>query len=88
MSVPNLEIWADWDQAGAWRLNIRKRRGKLTLEEIKDACTDYEQDFYLLVICAMDCDTYQYYDVDDLTGDYVQLYRANDFFAWRIKDDS
>lgn len=85
MSKPNLEIWADWDKAGAWRLNIRKKRGKLTLEEIMEACRDYEQDFYLLVLCAMDRDTEQYYEVDDLTGDYVQLYRAGDFFKWRNK---
>ena len=27
----------------------------------------------------------QYYDTEDLSGDYVTLYRADDFFRWREK---
>lgn len=81
----NIEVWSDYDRAGQWTLNIRKKRGRLTLEEIIETCTDYEQDFYMLVLCAMDKDIEQYYEVDDLKGDYVQLYRADDFFKWREK---
>ena len=55
-------------------------------EEITEACMDYEQDFYMLVICAMDRNVGQYYDTDDLEGDYVTLYRADDFFEWRAKN--
>lgn len=80
------EVWTDYDVAGMWTLHIKKAKGKLTLEEIQQVCTDYEQDFYLLVICAMDGDISQYYEVDDLQGDYVTLYRADDFFAWRNKE--
>ena len=58
----------------------------ITLEEITEACMDYEQDFYMLVICAMDRDVGQYYETDDLEGDYVTLYRADDFFEWRVKN--
>lgn len=81
----NIETWPDYDRAGQWTLNIRKKRGRLTLDEIREACMDYDQDFYMLVICAMDKDASQYYEVDDLTSDYVQLYRADDFFRWREK---
>lgn len=80
-----IEVWSDYDRTGQWVLNIQKSRGKLTLEEIRDVCMEYEQDFYMLVICAMDKDVEQYYEVDDLVGDAVQLYRADDFFKWREK---
>ena len=81
----NIEVWTEYDAQNIWTLRIKKKRGKLTLEEITQACTDYEQDFYMLVICAMDREIGQYYDVDDLQGDYVTLYRADDFFKWREK---
>ena len=81
-----IEVWPDYDKLHIWTLHIKKARGRLTLDEIKDACTDYEQDFYLLVICAMDREVGQYYDTDDLEGDYVTLYRADDFFEWRAKN--
>lgn len=80
-----LEVWPDYDPTGQWVLKIKKAKGKLTLEEIEQACTEYEQDFYMLVIRAMDEDISQYYTVDDLEGDFVTLYRADDFFKWREK---
>ncbi len=81
----NIEVWLDYDRAGQWQLHIKKRRGKLTLDEICEASMRYGQDFYMLVIKAMDEDVGQYYDSDDLDGDYVTLYRADDFFKWREK---
>lgn len=81
-----IEAWPDYDPAGQWILKIRKKRGALTLDEIQQAATEYEQDFYMLVIRAMDEDISQYYTVDDLEGDFVILYRADDFFKWREKD--
>lgn len=81
-----IEVWTDYDLQRVWTLHIQKKRGRLTLEEITEACMDYEQDFYMLVICAMDRDVGQYYDTDDLGGDYVTLYRADDFFEWRAKN--
>lgn len=80
-----IEVWADYDPTGQWILKIQKARGKLTLDEIREACTEYDQDFYMLVIRAMDDDISQYYTVDDLEGDFVTLYRADDFFKWREK---
>ena len=82
----NIEVWTDYDRIGQWTLHIKKRKGKLTLDEIQKACMDWEQDFYMLVIKAMDGDIGQYYDTDDLDGDYVTLYRADDFFKWREKE--
>ncbi len=79
----NIEVWSDYDKNKQWRLNIRKKRGTLTLEEIRQACEDYKQDEYLLVICAKDKENGQDYETDDLTGDYVQLYRADDFYQWK-----
>ena len=81
-----IEVWTDYELQRVWTLHIQKKRGRLTLEEITEACMDYEQDFYMLVICAMDRDVGQYYDTDDLEGDYVTLYRADDFFEWRVKN--
>lgn len=79
------EVWTDYDRQNIWTLHIKKARGRLTLDEIRDACMEYEQDFYMLVICAMDQEVGQYYDMDDLDGDYVTLYRADDFFNWRTR---
>jgi len=81
----NIEFWPDYDRNGEWQLHIKKKRGKLTLDEITEACKSYGQDFYMLVIKAMDEDTEQYFDIDDLRGDFVTLYRADDFFKWREK---
>ena len=83
MTSKNIEVWTDYDRQHIWTLNVRKKRGRLTLDEIQQACMEYEQDFYMLVICAMDREVGQYYEVDDLQGDYVTLYRADDFFKWR-----
>lgn len=81
-----IEVWTDYDPNGIWRLNIRKKRGQLTLDEITEAATEYEQDFYMLVLKCMDEDVGQYYFTDDLDGDFVQLYSAADFFKWRARE--
>lgn len=81
----NIEVWQDYDPNGVWCLHIKKKRGKLTLDEITEACIQYEQDIYMLVIKALDLGMDQYYDTDDLDGDFVTLYSADKFFAWREK---
>ena len=80
-----IEVWTDYDRTGMWTLHVKKKRGKLSLEEITEACMEYGQDFYMLVICAMDMEVGQYYDTDDLQGDYATLYLADQFFEWRAK---
>ena len=80
-----IESWSDYDRTGMWCLHIQKKRGKLTLDEIREACMEWDEDFYMLVIKAMDEEIGQYYETDDLDGDFVTLYRAGDFFEWRAK---
>ncbi len=87
MAWKNIEVWSDYDKAGIWTLHIKKKRGKLKLDEIIQACVEWDQDFYMLVINAMDEEMEQYYMFDDLKGDYVTLYRADDFFKWRDKHE-
>ena len=78
-----IEAWTGYDPTGQWVLHIKKARGRLTLDEIQEAAMEHEEDFYMLVIKAMDVEIGQYYDTDDLDGDFVTLYRADDFFRWR-----
>lgn len=80
-----IEIWQDYDPQGISCLRIRKKKGHFTLDEIIDACREYEQDFYMISIKAMDAEMDQYYMVDDFEGDYVTVYPADKFFEWREK---
>ena len=73
-----ISVTMEHDAVGNLLYVVRKtkRRGsdsKLTLEEIKDAMMEYEQDYYGLVLRCMDGDTSQYYD-DDLREDAAELY--------------
>lgn len=81
----NIETWFDYDSTGQWQLHIKKKRGKLTLDEITEACTRYDEGFYMLCIKAISAEYGQYYDTEDLDGDFATLYRADDFFRWREK---
>ena len=38
------------DSAGNMMLIVRKERGKLTLDDIRAAATEYEQDYYALIL--------------------------------------
>ena len=73
-----IECWPDYDNTGRWCLRIKKTRGELTLEEIRRAAMEHEEDFYALIIKAVSEDGDQYFDDIDL-GDFVTLYRATDF---------
>lgn len=70
-----IEVSNDYDCCGRWMLKITKKKGKLTLDEIKEVCREWEMDFYLLF---MDC----YHDNDiqydeNFQGDYVEVYSAS-----------
>lgn len=71
-----IEAWSDWDISGRWILNIRKTRGKLTLEEIREAATEYEEDLYLLPLNCMPDTWYDGWGYED-SGDCVTLYRSD-----------
>jgi hypothetical protein len=66
-----------YDAAGNWMLIVRKERGKLTLEDIREAAREYEEDYYALILKCMSDDTSQYWE-DDLRGDVAELYRATE----------
>lgn len=67
-----------YDAAGNWMLIVRKERGKLTLEDIREAAMECEQEYYALILKCIDEDMSQYWE-DDIRGDVAELYRATDF---------
>lgn len=77
-----IEMYADYDQSRRWRLVIEKNRGKLTLDEIKEAAREWEYDFYLLVLdCFHDEYDFQLYgDYSVPVGDRVVLYQTDLFY--------
>lgn len=70
---------SDYDSSGRWCLRIRKQRGTFTLDEITEACREWESDIYAIIIKAYPDEEAQYFPEID-TGDYVTAYRATDFF--------
>lgn len=74
-----IEVYTDYDKTGRWRLNIEKKKGRLTLEEIKEAAKEWEMDFYLLVLDCFHEEDVQY-DYDLPKGDKVELYRTELFY--------
>ena len=75
MLKKGLSTEGTWDPDGNFCLKVRKERGKLTLEDIRQAAMDHEEDYYFLVMKCMNEDMSQYYE-DDLEGDVAELYRA------------
>lgn len=73
-----ITAYPDYDRSGCWMLKIEKSKGKLTLEEIREAAREYECDFYLLVVDS-------YHDPNDVqygeqaVGDLAILYRSDVF---------
>ena len=72
-----VECYPDYDSGGRWCLKISKKKGRLSLDDIREAAREWEWDFYLLVL---DC----FHDPDDLEqfgevpeGDLVTLYRTD-----------
>ncbi len=67
-----IEVWPDYDSNGRWLLKIKKQKGKLTLDEIKQICREWEWDFYLLF---MDCYNEEFDDQfpENKTGDYAEV---------------
>ena len=82
MANKKIEVWSGYDCSGRWLLKIQKKREKLTLDEIIEAAKNYEQDFYALIIRAVDAEYEQYYDVEP-KGDYIELYCATDFMEFK-----
>lgn len=70
-----IEVQQDYDYGRRWVLKIIKKKGKLTLDEIREAAMEYEQDFYLL---PLNCMPETWYDgwSDGEEGDCVLLYQS------------
>lgn len=74
-----IEVFPEYDRTGRWCLIIQKKKGKLSLEEIKDCAREWEIDYYLLFLdCYHDEDDTQY--IDAPVGDKVILYRTDLFY--------
>lgn len=73
----NIEIWSDYDRTGRWCLRMKKKRGRLTLDEIRDALRGYELDFYLIFVDAYHDEETQF--DDDMRGDFITIYRTDLF---------
>ena len=54
-----IEVWTDYDANGNWCLRVKKVRGKFTLDEITEIAAEWEQDFYAVIIKAVDEDMIQ-----------------------------
>lgn len=72
-----IEVYPEYDESNCWRLVIEKKKGKLTLDDIRNAAREYAPDFYLLPV---DC-FHDEYEEDQFfpppTGDKVVLYNAD-----------
>ena len=68
-----IDVHPDYDRTGVWCLIVEKKKGKLTLEDIKEAAREYEWDYYLLVL---DCfhDPYEIQGDEMPEGDIAVLY--------------
>ncbi len=76
-----------YDGNGNWMLRVHKEKGKLSLEDIQQAATEWEEDYYFLVMKCLDSEGMNWFD-DDLPGDCAELYRATDILkAWeRVRE--
>lgn len=75
----DIEVYPSYDRNGDPLLYIEKRRGRLTLEEIRTAARDWDEDVYALLIDARNEDEGQCFG-EDPQSDCVKLYRAEQFF--------
>lgn len=74
-----IECWPDYDEAGRWCLRVRKQKGRFTLDDLVEALTEWEWDFYAVVLKCIPEDGEQYFEDIRDSGDYVTAYRATDF---------
>ncbi len=75
-----IEVSADYDRDGRWCLNITKARGKLTLDEIKEAARSWEWDFYIMILDCFHDQEGEMQFTEAPVGDCVTLYRTDLFY--------
>ena len=78
-----ISVESDYDRNDTEIFIIKKKRGKLSLDEIRDAMieTGFES-YYALVLPCIDEDSSQYWD-DDLPDDAVTLYDMEEFLKFK-----
>ena len=78
-----IEAYVDYDKNSRWRLIIEKKRGRLTLDEIKETAREWEWDYYLLVLDCFHDENDCQYEEQPPVGDRVELYRTD--LLWEEK---
>lgn len=81
-----IECWSDYDESGRWCLRVKKQRGHFTLDELVEALTEMEWDFYAVILKCIPPDGEQYYDDIKSDGDYITAYCATDFLRGETND--
>ena len=90
MKKKGIDAWASYDKQGEWVLNIAKKRGKLTVEEIEDAAREYEIGVYILFVDARERGDPTGWETDKIAvpntdgtvteySDLVRLYEADNY---------
>lgn len=80
MAKKGIVTTAGWDESGRWCLTIEKKRGRLTLDEVRQAAREEEWDYYLLVIDAFHDDFDDQFGENAPPGDFALLYRTDLFY--------
>lgn len=80
MAKKGIEVSAGWDKTGRWCLTIRKSRGRLTLDEVRQAARDHEWDYYFLLIDAFHDEFDEQFGDSPPPGDCAILYRTDLFY--------
>ena len=70
-----IETWTEWWGLGGEHttlvLVIKKKKGKLTREEVKEACMNYEWTYWLELIDGRGADEGDGYFMENDDGDYA-----------------
>ena len=75
-----IEIWPDYDRNGIWCLKVKKKKGKLSVEELREAAKEYDGGYYFLLMnCTYD-DEPQFEENDQ--GDFAIIYSTDN---WEVK---
>lgn len=71
------EAWTDYDRNGTWCIRAKKARGRFDLDELTEIAKGFDEDFYAVIIKAIDDDNLQFFE-DVNPGDFVTMYRVTD----------
>lgn len=68
-----ITVYTKYDRCGRWTLIVEKEKGKLTLDDIRQAATEWGEDHYLL---HLNCMSFEEDELDEPAGDQAVLYAA------------